>query len=1047
MKPVKLIMQAFLSYKERQEIDFTKLNGKLFLIDGLTGAGKTTIFDAMCYALYGQASNTVRESKNFKSDYADACTTCFVEFSFTQNGTLYTIHREPEQYRKSKRKNKDGKYDLVNDKAVQVLTYDNKSLTNSYDVALKIKEILNLDLNQFRQTMMIAQGKFSELVQADTDSRRKLFREILNTSGFEKFEGIIKEKYLNFKNEIEADNIAINSKLSSFKTSNLELSNILNNNPSLYDYDKLLDLLNNELEINKTNKSILENDVNNLNKLILLENKNRTEKDIANKNLEKYKNDLLKLNELNLRRDEFAKKEKLIKHYKDSKYVYDLYEKYNFCKNEYDRLNCELNENKLKLNTISNDYNLKLDNYKKIKVILNNNEELSKKITALDDLISSFSLVLSKEKEVGILNEDNNKIKKENEILTNNYTKLCKDLNELNNFVKENENINVLVSNSKQKLESIDNEINKLKIIFNKFNAYKASKENTIEYKNNVSKKLVDFLNSKNKYDILYEHYLLDQAGLIAKTLKENIPCPVCGSLVHNKLAQVKYNISKEDVDKALKEKDDKNKLYNEALKEQETFEKSLENELKNIKEKILEILNVDTQNVDNVLDSLNDTLNKKRNDENTNYLKLDKILKEFNEKKKSLDKLNNDKDEIEEKINSNNTKISSNENLISGYNGEIKTIKEKIKNNSKEGLLKEKNRLDDEYKINKDSVSKYEKEYNEINIYKTSLDSLIKRSEIELPERKENLNKAFELYNKALSNSILKDINLILELLKNNNNDSINKLEEELNDYNTDCKVYNMNLAEDLKRGYDKITFTDLSVFDKKIDDLKAEYDLNNNKFVDISHIYSTNLAVIESYEKIHNSIKSKSEITYMLKELYEVSNGQVSGKEKIDFETYYQSQVFGNILKIASIKLSKMTDGRYTLFRHIHDETKDGTKKTSLDIDIFDTTTGKLRSSKSLSGGETFMTSLALALGFSEIIRNESGACELDCMFIDEGFGSLDSNALSSVLNVLKNLSNEHERLIGIISHVEELSYEINSKINVTKDLNGSHLEVVCD
>ena len=69
MKPVKLIMQAFLSYKERQEIDFTKLNGKLFLIDGLTGAGKTTIFDAMCYALYGQASNTVRESKNFKSDY------------------------------------------------------------------------------------------------------------------------------------------------------------------------------------------------------------------------------------------------------------------------------------------------------------------------------------------------------------------------------------------------------------------------------------------------------------------------------------------------------------------------------------------------------------------------------------------------------------------------------------------------------------------------------------------------------------------------------------------------------------------------------------------------------------------------------------------------------------------------------------------------------------------------------------------------------------------------------------------------------------------
>ena len=175
------------------------------------------------------------------------------------------------------------------------------------------------------------------------------------------------------------------------------------------------------------------------------------------------------------------------------------------------------------------------------------------------------------------------------------------------------------------------------------------------------------------------------------------------------------------------------------------------------------------------------------------------------------------------------------------------------------------------------------------------------------------------------------------------------------------------------------------------------------------------------------------------------DVANGHVVGQERIDFETYYQSQVFGNILNVASKKLNIMTDGTYTMKRHIYNE-QDGTKSTSLDVDIFDTSTGKTRSSKSLSGGETFMTALSLALGFAEVIRNEAGARELDCMFIDEGFGSLDNDSLHLVLNVLKNLSNQNSRMIGVISHVEELGYEINNKINVSKDANGSHLDVVC-
>jgi exonuclease SbcC len=236
-----------------------------------------------------------------------------------------------------------------------------------------------------------------------------------------------------------------------------------------------------------------------------------------------------------------------------------------------------------------------------------------------------------------------------------------------------------------------------------------------------------------------------------------------------------------------------------------------------------------------------------------------------------------------------------------------------------------------------------------------------------------------------------------------------------------------------------------DLTSLDHKFKEAQALYENTNQLAKEANTLYENNKYNLEQYIKINDKINEKAHEAFMLSRLSDVANGHVVGQERIDFETYYQSQVFGNILNVASKKLNIMTDGTYTMKRHIYNE-QDGTKSTSLDVDIFDTSTGKTRSSKSLSGGETFMTALSLALGFAEVIRNEAGARELDCMFIDEGFGSLDNDSLHLVLNVLKNLSNQNSRMIGLISHVEELGYEINNKINVSKDANGSHLDVVC-
>jgi len=1215
MKPLKLEFEAFLSYKDKTIIDFAALNNTIFLIDGDTGAGKTTIFDAMCFALYGEPSDTSRDA-HFKSHFASDETISYVDFTFEEEGKIYNVYRQPRQFVKSKKRNKNNEYSLTEKKEEVKLELDKEHvITKIKECNQKIIEIIKLKQDQFRNTVMIGQNKFADLIRSTTQNRKELFRSILQTAKFATFKDKVYEKYSNAYREIENDTVSIDTILKNYKAVNEELINKLNvDHPSDVDFELLNSLLNldinalkDSLDKKETIKKELNLKLDNLKELYI-----KTEKNNQNlNNFTIHKNSYF--DELK-KEEEFKNKKEIVDTYRDSLDTYNMYNTY-------------LEKNKTiaeKSKQISLNKETKLDlvprleianeNKNKISDLTKKNNELRLLKQSEESLIEQASMLdksLIKEIELNKSIEYN---KKELEILSISLKTNKKNIEELKKFNDGNKNTNVLIEKNETNIKDTTNLLSSTKTIYesyldnvnnlketeinikiqekrrddlleeiNKNNLVIENNKKIVEDNKNVSlelvkidieqDKIIDNLknisiyqtdynclkkdknnletklknieslsrqyNEKNRiYQRLNLEYKCNLAGILALNLNEGEACPVCGNTHHIKLAVKEANVDEETLNNALKEANDLNnalvkenaeydaiiKNYEEKktklssqlleLTSQDTNEFSIDeiinnyinlqkqeeiklevkrNELNktlayiqkineelenNIKQKeeldnyynqtinfiavtkensknytlkIEECLqnletNLPNVNKENVLNKYNEfehTLNEKLIGLENNKMKLSQILEEVNYNSETIKNLENNCEIVKNKIDEINNVITSNETNFKSNAENISSLKTKLDGKTKEDLeinikefIKEINEIEQ-------TISKYNDEFNSINNQMIKLDNTIKNLEIEVETlTKESVNLENE-YKKSLKNTKLKDIEKIVNFVCSNKA-LISAYEAEYSTFYQKLSALKSLYDEDLRNGYDKLEIEDLTknlseqaVVKNNIDEVMIVVD-------SLKSMYTNNSQIIKQYIEKNEAIKNKNKYVSDLKKLYLVASGQVAGQEKVDFETYYQSQIFNNILFEANKKLSIMTDNVYTMIRH--ESSDDGNKaSTALDIDIFDTYTGKIRSANSLSGGETFMASLSLALGFSEISRNNSGAHELDCMFIDEGFGTLDEETLRTVMKVLNQLSNDANRTIGIISHVSELKDVISKQLHVTKDKsNGSKIQV---
>ncbi|HOO74189.1 MAG TPA: AAA family ATPase [Tepiditoga sp.] len=1034
MKPLKITAEGFGPFAKKQTVDFENLyKDGIFLITGPTGAGKTSVFDAMCFALYGKGSIGDRESSNARSDFASEDTDTYVEFTFKLKDKTIFIKRSPAYTRAKKRG--EGFTESSAKAYMEIIGTDERT-EGASAVTEKITELLNLTYDQFRQIMMIPQGEFRKFILAGSNEKADIFRRIFDISIFEKFEEISDIKYKNINKNIEKHKEEMNYTVKNIKISQEIFSDILKK--PYYSYHEITEILDNgisELRIkeaeNHEKKEIINQEINVLSsKLKETENINSIFDEIYNitkeiENLEK------------LRQETEYKKEKIIKAEKSEK-IKPYYDIFKETADKKERKENELYEKKELYKKLA-------EESEKLEKELKEEEEKYKGISEIKTELSKLTENLEKIKALKEVNKKFEEIRKNKENSEKEIDLLKKESEEKDEkiksaefYIEKNHDINTeITKNECEKLKDILKTIKKVKDIYSEYNNAKEIKDKKEKILNEAEK---NFEEIKEKNENIFSDFIKSQAYRLARELKDGIPCPVCGSEHHPapSLSSDKI-VTEEDINNSKKrvyETEKKLKDIKEKYKEIELIYHEKISELKTNLELLCEKTETDKKEYKEVLKKIDIIENQKSNELKEKLSELSekqKIQENLEKTRKELKKL---KDEKKYSEDSYKEKIEFYADIRDKYN-KILSEKEISEKNIKTGeeetikLISEKEKY----------ISVQEKRYNEIKEkYSENNNEKIRISGITESAEKEiiQLEREYET-KKTLFLNLLNEngFNNYEEFQKN-----IITKEEKEKLINETEKYYTV-----LRSKNETLSMRKKSVEGKKYTETDCYKDEIKNKTENLEEVIkvSENLKSLredteEKYKKISETgkiIEEKENEYSVIKEIRDVSKGD--NESKMSLSKFVLAYYFEEILYFANQRFKKLSDNRYTLLRA--DRVIDARKNEGLEMLIFDSYTGKEREVKTLSGGESFKAALSMALGLADVVQKYSGGISLDTIFIDEGFGSLDAESLDNAIEVLADLQSAG-RTVGIISHVSELKERIKSKIEIIPGKNGSSI-----
>lgn len=1039
MRPIKLTMQAFANYAEKQVIDFTELNSRnMFLITGKTGAGKTTIFDAISYALFGDTSGEFRDVPSLRSDYADGSIQTFVELEFEVRGELYKIRRSPQQLLNKKR----GEGQTLADGEVEfILPKEERPLTKIKSVNEKVEEVLGVNIKQFRQIVMLPQGEFIKFLKSNSGEREIIFRQIFGTYMFNSIQAKLNEKSKALKKNLESDfnsrNILVKG-ISAKEESVLKVE-IENTNANI---EKVLELTNELIQSDNkllaTSKCEMEK---NTAAIKSLEDKSRTLKNeeqvIANyinceKELKEQESKTQIVDEYRIKLEK-GRKAFVVKTEEDKlkKATNDLSNKkvrLEGLKKEIEifTTNLEETEKGVELQKVKDaereKYLIEIDNLAQKENKLSDYETKKAKGSELLKELSKFEQQY-KDKESELLN-----LEKEREVAqayVNNASNFKAEIVEVLNLGKEKKAQIEKLESIVKKYELLDNDIASLNSVRKEFDKLET-----------------EFNLAKNNFERAEDNYKKAQAGILAESLIDGEECPVCGSKNHPKKAIKASDILSEAEIKKLKvafekARDDKDKKLIEHGRANSKFETSKANLFDEIKaEEVLDNSILNDESLVNQKESITNIiskLNKEKNELLAKYQNLNKNVKEFDIKKefveKSVDKINEIKRLVDsykqnfDKIKDEFTKISEN---IKGIENEIpKELRDKgaiVAQKTKFEMLSAKILKDNElvkkqYEIDTKKLAGAQEAFRHTNTDIEDASKYHNECKLSFANALKTQGFTVEEYKLAINVQDLDEIESKIKLFDNR----LNSLKG----------VYSV-----AKIAFDKLEFTEVEKLKESIEKTENEIKVlteKNSEFIDTLNVLSGRIAnntervkeILVINERIKDDDKKHSHIEY----LAAVASGKGGNLKKMTFESYILTSYFDKIIVVANQRLNKMTNGRFELRRS---EEVSGNGKQGLDLNILDNNTGRERGVNSLSGGETFKTALAIALGLADVIQSYSGGVSIETMFIDEGFGTLDPESLDTAIGCLLDLQ-QVGRLIGVISHVQELKERIDARLEV--------------
>ena len=1037
MKPLKLTVSAFGPYAGKETIDFSKLQNKnIFLITGPTGAGKTTIFDAITFALYGEASGSEREGTSLRSDFAKADILTEIEFWFTLRGKEYYIKRVPLQLKKKVRG--EGFTEQKSDAELKLP--EGKVITGVKDVNEKIDSILGINKAQFKQIVMIPQGEFRKLLTSDSLEREKIFRKIFGTYIFDTIQRKIGEDASVLRNDIKLVQERRDTKLKSLncKEEYEDLYNMINEDH--LNVAEIIEAAENVIKSDKEIQTGLRDEITKIRSAI-------EENKIAIINGEAINKKIEDLNKLKLEKDnyesqkkDYIDKEEVLKSGRKTLEIKPLEEYYKERNLSFNRGQEELKVSIEKENTLKERFLKSEEEFKKEKIreeekknlelSINNMEKLHKRLQGHEETKGNITRITKE------LEESTNKI-------TNYKSSLRISKDEIKNLQSKIEDIS---KKEKEKiiLEAKCEEAKKkrdrlLKLYKEVEKSLKNHKEFTL-IKEKFNHKEKEYKEIKANYEVLEESFRKSQAGILASKLIQGEPCAVCGSTNHPNPAKLiegnvtenrleeerkRFDESKEEYDSILNNLTERNAFISSSLKEviipmaEEVFKDFNYVDLTSLKDKILasggeERENIDrlTKDIDNLLEEIN---------------KLDSIKELKNNKEKYIEDIEKEV-EVEEVLNK--------EKLI-----ELQGLKENLRVLEEEfnGEIKSLNDIEDELLIIKSKIERLKEDYLKAeNDFNTSSNNYFgAKGDREAKEK--NLELVKEEREAALGRFRERTISIGFKSYEEYKScilgeDEISRLDKEIQTFYNNLKISEEMYKKILEETKD-LSAVDLTYTRENLKGNESiEKDLLNKDKVIYSRI-ENNKSLLKDAKDLNEKIKSKEEQYNIIGDLANISKGNNS--ERISFERYVLASYFDDIIEASNIRLRKMTNGRFELLRK-KDRGK-GNSQQGLELEVFDNYTGKARHVKTLSGGESFKASLSMALGLADVVQSYAGGIQIDTMFVDEGFGTLDPESLDNAIQCLIGLQSGG-RLVGIISHVPELKERIEAKLEIIPAKEGS-------
>lgn len=1067
MRPLKLKMQAFGSYGRETVIDFTKPEQNLFLITGDTGAGKTTIFDAIVFALYGEASSTSNKKEGvvLQSQYAELNIEPYVEMEFMEGEERYTVRRVPRHLKTVTRGAAKGKGTREITGSVTLFMPDGTEYP-SKETNAKLQEITGLTKSQFMQVAMIAQGEFMELLRAKSDDKKKIFRKLFNTEMYEQIVNELGNRKRNMEREIAVIRTRCQSETARIKFfgDKAEEKNPGDDEISLC--EKRLEELKKRVsdgeivvmpeltEVLERYLVILDNQLKKAQKLyedaaeirdkkrdIYIEAQQLQSLFIQRKQTEE------ELEEYRKQSFEMENKEKLAGSVSDAWEIKTFYDFWKAGQEDAERVRTAFETQTERLpGLMEEEEGMIQEEQKKQKELETVQEEYTRTLEKAEKAIQLFGQIKETKKKMDMGKEllEKARIKEEAdkkafEVLEN-REKALRDRSE--QLADAGEKLAVCQSQMKE----INGMTADLKALFSIYKEQKTYEKKIEELKEKYKEARASYEKKHGEHEKKRQNFLDAQAGFLASELMEGMPCPVCGSIEHPRPCVMKKEHSeftREGMDLLEKETE---KLR--AEQENLSAEVKSNTDLRDVKkqdfdESFNRLKNRMRENIQALPEEFSpgqgqELIRQWMKEVQENGIKYQRDWEELQSVQKQMKDLEEEKPAVRkqmeisaEQVREAGIAYESAKAEFQSYSFSSDFESEEAAKKAEAEAARKKERFTEDYNTARAAREKAGTE-------RSNTETLIKKYRAELPtaeaeeeKRKKNYESMAE--GKEMAESQWKSLTDIYE------KQMTEQLRKEVQVFREGKKAAE-GKAQSLTAAIGNRKPPVMADIQKETED--AEHRLKSAESLrdQIRSVYKDNKEADHILSPMLQERQKLVEEHGRIDHLYRLVSGNVSGS-RMDLETYVQRYYLEKILYAANRRFRDMSAGQFELRMYNLEKAGEG-KNRGLDLMVYSAVTGKEREVRTLSGGESFMAALALALGMADQIQESSAAINLDMMFIDEGFGSLDEHSRNQAVKVLLEMA-EGSKLIGIISHVTELKQEIEDQLIVIKDESGSHVK----